>query len=182
MLKLRAIKKALIQKIKAIVQTDEQLHAYFKEHSPDAVCVYFDNVDKAVFPYFYVEMTPYSRAWGEPYRERRIKVNIQFLPWEDDNGDFNRNDLYDVADALEALMPPVLQVEDRYITIVDMSTTFYDDVLHYSFDLVFADAVTDTEAHRIQAELMRKLGLFINKTGKEDTSIYDKYKTDKEDE
>ena len=63
-----------------------------------------------------------------------------------------------------------------------MSTTFYDDVLHYSFDLVFADAVTDMEAHRIQVELMQKLGLFINKNGKEDTSIYDKYQTDKEEE
>jgi len=157
--------------------------------------VFFDNIDKMERPCFYVEISPQrERTWDMIISERSLSVDVQYFGTEDDDGNIARasifdddgnvvqEGLYEVADTLDAAFRPVFYVDDRAITINEAETTIVDEVLHYIFTLDFADAFTEAELPEDKSELMRKLGLFINKNGKEDTSIYDKYQTDKEDE
>lgn len=121
--------------------------------------VHFDNVELSDAPYFYVEMYPHATSLDDVYSDRRIGIDIQLVLAEDACGRIHRADLYDAADALDALIRPVLQIGDRYITIQDTETTFVDEVLHYIFELSFTDAFTDAEVGGIQYELMQELNL-----------------------
>lgn len=56
----------------------------------------------------------------------------------------------------------MLQVGDRYITILSAERTMVDDVLHYIFDLQFTDAWTDEEVGYIRGDLMQSLELQLN--------------------
>ena len=56
----------------------------------------------------------------------------------------------------------MLQVGDRYITILSAETTMVDDVLHYIFDLQFTDAWNDEEVGSIRGELMQSFELRLN--------------------
>ena len=120
---------------------------------------YFDNIEKAKAPYFYVEMMPAVSTIDRVYSDRDIQIDIELVLAEDDCGRVARSDIYDAADTLDALVRPVLQVGDRYITIQGAETTFVGEILHYIFELVFTDAFTDAEVGGIQYELMQELDL-----------------------
>ena len=150
MLKLRDIRDAIATRLKS----------KYPGHK-----VHFDNVELSDAPYFYVEMHPHTTSLDETYSDRRIGIDIQLILAEDECGRICRADLYDAADALDALIRPVLHIADRYITIQDVETTFTDEVLHYIFDLSFTDAFTDAEVGGIQYELMQELELNFNKGG-----------------
>ena len=94
--------------------------------------------------------------------ERSIQIDIQFVPPLDTYGRADRAQLYDVADALEFVFRLVFQIENRYITVLEAETTFFDEILHYIFNLDFADAFTKEEIGGIQYELMQQLGLEFN--------------------
>lgn len=147
MITLRSIKKAII-----VV-----LQAKYPDYE-----VYFDNIEKSKKPYFYVEMSPTVRTWDRTISERTIQVDVQFIPLLDQYGRADRTMLYDVADSLEVIFRPVFQIEDRYITVLEAETTFFDEILHYIFNLDFADAFTNEEIGGIQYELMQQLGLELN--------------------
>ena len=125
--------------------------------------VHFDHVKRSDAPYFYVEMYPHASSLDDTYSDRRIGIDIQLVLAEDACGRIHRVDLYDAADTLDALIRPVMQIGDRYITIQDTETTFVDEVLHYIFELLFTDAFTDAEVGGIQYELMQELDLNLNK-------------------
>ncbi|MCI1750928.1 MAG: hypothetical protein LKI17_06360 [Megasphaera cerevisiae] len=121
--------------------------------------VHFDNVDKANAPYFYVEMQPLITTVDEVYSDRTIQVDITFVPEEDAYGRADRMVLYDMGDMLDELIRPVLRVEDRAITIGNAEITIHDEVLHYIFNLVFADY---REAKCLTMDLMEELELRLN--------------------
>ena len=121
--------------------------------------VYFDNIEKAKAPYFYVEMIPTVSAIDRTYSDRDIQIDIELVLAQDGCGRVKRSDLYVACDTLDALVRPVLQVGDRYITIQNAESSFVSEVLHYIFDLTFTDAFTDAEIGGIQYELMEELGL-----------------------
>lgn len=146
MISLRSIKKAFT--------------ALLKQNYPK-YAVHFDNVEKRDAPYFYVEMQPLIRTVDRVYSERTIQVNITFVPEEDRYGRVDRAVLYDIADTLDALVRPVFYVEDRAITILDAETTIHDEVLHYIFNLEFADY---REANRLTEDLMEELQLTMKGT------------------
>lgn len=120
--------------------------------------VRFDNVEKRNAPYFYVEMQPIIHTVDRVYSERTIQVDITFVPAEDKYGRVDRAQLYDIADALDGCIRPVFYVEDRAITVMDVETTIHDDILHYIFNLEFADY---REAKRLTDDLMGELQITI---------------------
>ncbi|KMO87226.1 hypothetical protein AB840_04145 [Megasphaera cerevisiae DSM 20462] len=135
--------------------------AVLKTKYPDYK-VHFDNVEKSDAPYFYVEMRPTANTWDRIISERIIQIDIQFIPLLDKYGRADRNILYDMADSMEVMFRPVFRIEDRYITVLEAETTFFDEILHYIFNLDFADAFTSEEIGGIQYELMQQLGLELN--------------------
>ena len=143
MISLRSIKKAFT--------------ALLKQNYPK-YAVHFDNVEKRDAPYFYVEMQPLIRTVDRVYSERTIQVDITFVPDEDRYGRVDRAVLYDIADTLDGCIRPVFYVEDRAITIMDGEITIHDDILHYIFNLEFADY---REAKRLTDDLMEELQLTI---------------------
>ena len=143
MISLRSIKKAFT--------------ALLKQNYPK-YAVHFDNVEKRDAPYFYVEMQPLIRTVDRVYSERTIQVDIAFVPDEDRYGRVDRAVLYDIADTLDGCIRPVFYVEDRAITIMDGEITIHDDILHYIFNLEFADY---REAKRLTDDLMEELQLTI---------------------
>lgn len=125
--------------------------------------VYFDNVEKSNTPYFYVEFTTsIHQTIDEIYSDRTIQVDVTYIHPKDSKGRVDRSAVFDVGDAMDTLFRPVLQVGDRYITILSAETAMIDDVLHYIFDLQFTDAWTDEEVGYVRGELMQSLGLQLN--------------------
>lgn len=147
MIKLRSIQKALVELLKS---------------KYPAYKVYFDNVEKSSVPYFYVEMFVHSGVGDYTYFDRTVQVDISFRTMEDKNGRVKRSELYEMSDSLECLLRPVLQVEDRYITINDFEHTFIDEVLHFIFNLEFNDAFIDEEVNFVRGELVNTLSFSLN--------------------
>ena len=147
MIKLRSIQKALVELLKS---------------KYPAYKVYFDNFEKSSVPYFYVEMFVHSGVGDYTYLDRTVQVDISFRTIEDKNGRIKRSELYEMSDSLECIFRPILQVEDRYITINDFEHTFIDEVLHFIFNLDFADAFTDEEVNAIQGEVAQSLSFSLN--------------------
>ena len=121
--------------------------------------VHFDNVERPHAPYFYVELSPRAKSLDDVYSERRIAVNIAAILPQNRAGRVSRKDLFDVADKLDSLIRPVFKVEDRVITITEANTVIVDDILHYYFELNFADAVEKDDgelAMELELNLMMK--------------------------
>ncbi|MEE3404790.1 MAG: hypothetical protein VZR73_11975 [Acutalibacteraceae bacterium] len=138
-----------------------RLTAILKETFP-GYKVHFDNVEKSDAPYFYVEMTPLkNRAFDGDgiYHDRSIDIDIQLVLAEDSYGRVDRIALYDDSLELDKAIRPVLQIEDRAITVLDSDIKVHDDILHYVFSLSF----TDAEMEQVEYELMKELELNINK-------------------
>lgn len=138
-----------------------RLTAILKESFP-GYKVHFDNVEKSDAPYFYVEMTPLRNKTFDGdgvYHDRAIDFDIQLVLPEDRHGRVDRIVLYDDSLVLDKAIRPVLQIEDRAITIDEADIKVHDDILHYMFTLAF----TDAEMDRMEYELMEELTLNINK-------------------
>lgn len=120
--------------------------------------VHFDNVEKSNEPYFYVQMLPRITTVDEVYADKSIQIDIMLILMPDENGRIKRSLLYSAADKLDKLIRPVMQIGDRFITILNAETNFTDEILHYVFNLEF----TDAEAKAITNELMQVLGLNLN--------------------
>lgn len=138
-----------------------RLTAILKETFP-GYKVHFDNVEKSDAPYFYVEMTPLKNKTFDGdgiYHDRAIDIDIQLILPEDQHGRVDRIVLYDDSLELDKAIRPVLQIEDRAITIDEADIKVHDDILHYMFTLAF----TDAEMDQVEYELMQELTLNINK-------------------
>lgn len=138
-----------------------RLTAILKETFP-GYKVHFDNVEKSDAPYFYVEMTPLKNKTFDGdgiYHDRAIDIDIQLILPEDRHGRVDRIVLYDDSLELDKAIRPVLQIEDRFITIDEADIKVHDDILHYMFTLAF----TDAEMDQVEYELMQELTLNINK-------------------
>ncbi|MBR2182946.1 MAG: hypothetical protein IJ858_05940 [Acidaminococcaceae bacterium] len=138
-----------------------RLTAILKETFP-GYKVHFDNVEKSDAPYFYVEMTPLKNKTFDGdgiYHDRAIDIDIQLILPEDRHGRVDRIVLYDNSLELDKAIRPVLQIEDRAITIDEVDIKVHDDILHYMFTLAF----TDAEMDQLEYELMQELTLNINK-------------------
>lgn len=138
-----------------------RLTAILKEIFP-GYKVHFDNVEKSDAPYFYVEMTPLKNKTFDGdgiYHDRAIDIDIQLILPEDRHGRVDRIVLYDDSLELDKAIRPVLQIEDRFITIDEADIKVHDDILHYMFTLAF----TDAEMDQMEYELMQELTLNINK-------------------
>jgi len=140
----------------------QRIVAILKAKYPDYK-VYFDNIEKSMQSYFYIEMNVVSHTVDRIYFDRYLQIDIAFRPKEDSLGRVKRADLYNMADELETLIRPIFYVEDRAITVLKAEQTIVDEVLHYIFDLDFTDAFTVEE----QYELMQNLDLSINDKGEE---------------
>ena len=157
MLSLLSIRKAIV----ALLRTKFPKTAYQ---------VHFDNVEKSKAPYFYVELTPHrSRTFDAIISERSIEIDVMYFGGEDAQGNVKRSELYDVAEILDTLFRPVFFVEDRAITINEAQYRIVDEILHFTFSLDFADAVTEEETPawaRTTTDLMQTLELNIDKEEK----------------
>lgn len=121
--------------------------------------VHFDNVEKSNEPYFYIEMTPKFKTIDEVLTSKAIQIDIMLILIPDNFGRIKRSALYDSACILDNLIRPVINIEDRHITILDSQINFHDEILHYIFDLDFVDCLTDEESENIIYDLMQNLEL-----------------------
>ena len=121
--------------------------------------VFFDNIENADFEYFYVEFTPKAKTIDDIYTEYVIKIDIDYVLPEDNNGKIDRRKLYDSVYIIDSLFRPVLKVKDRAFTILETDTNIFDDILHFSFELNFVDCLNDEEIDSINRELMLSLEL-----------------------
>lgn len=121
--------------------------------------VHFDNVEKSNEPYFYIEMTPKFKTIDEVLTSKAIQIDIMLILIPDNFGRIKRSALYDSARILDNLIRPVINIEDRHITILDSQINFHDEILHYIFDLDFVDCLTDEESENIIYDLMQNLEL-----------------------
>lgn len=114
--------------------------------------IYFDNIDKCEMPYFYVEFTAIKNiTLDSVYTDKLIQIDILYCPAS--KQDCNRNMLFAISDELDKIFRPVFPIMDRYITLQEVEIKIHDDILHYIFNLDFADAFDEEETH----ELMRTL-------------------------
>ena len=116
----------------------EAITTMLKTNFP-AYKVHFENVEQAKASYFYVELIPSRRTVDDVYYDRSIGIDLQLVLLPDCRGRVKRSLLYDAIDTLDMAMRPVLQVKDRFITIMGTSSVIVDEVLHYEFSLDFAD-------------------------------------------
>lgn len=121
--------------------------------------VHFDNVEKSSEPYFYIEMMPRQKTVDEILTDKSIQIDIMLVLLPDEYGRIKRSILYDTADTLDSLIRPVFHIKDRCITILESQTRFVDEILHYIFNLDFADGMTDEESSAIMYDLMQTLEL-----------------------
>lgn len=119
--------------------------------------VHFDNAQKSNAPYFYVEMQPLADTIDDIYTARTIQIDITAVLSEDKYGNIKRVELYDIADILDAMIRPVLRVDDRAITVLHAEETIHDDVLHYIFNLDFTDAFEHEATYELMNELILNL-------------------------
>lgn len=114
--------------------------------------IYFDHIDKMQMPYFYVEFTSvHHTPLDEIYTDKLLQIDIMYCP--DDKREVKRADLFSMADELDRVLRPVLQIKDRYLTLQNIEITVHDDVLHYIFDLDFTDAFDVKETHEFMQSL-----------------------------
>lgn len=125
----------------------------------DNTKVFFDNVENADEAYFYIEFTPKAKTIDDIYTEHVIKVDIDYVLPEDNNGKIDRRKLYDSVQKIDVLFRPVLKVKDRAFTVLETSTNIHDDILHFTFELDFVDCLDDEEISNIKYELMQILEL-----------------------
>lgn len=114
--------------------------------------IYFDHIDKMKMPYFYVEFTSiHHTPLDEVYTDKLLQIDVTYCP--DEKREVKRVDLFAMADELDRVLRPVLQIKDRSLTLQDIEITVHDDVLHYIFNLDFTDAFDVEETH----EFMEKI-------------------------
>ena len=147
--------------ILTLLDIKQAVTAKLKSKYPDYK-VHFDNVEKKAAPYFYVEMRPQAKTVDDFFTDRTIQIHIQLILKEDCCGRIKRSELYRAADEIDSLFRPVLQIQDRYITVLESEMTLHDDVLHYIFELSFTDGLAAEEINSIAYELMQELELNIN--------------------
>ncbi len=136
-----------------LVDIKRAIAELIRQHWPESM-VHFDHLDKAAMPYFYVEFTDVTQTTlDEVGLERRMQIDITYCPAPRRKS--QRNDLYLMGDKLDLIFRPVLQIQDRYLTLQEAEIAVHDDVLHYIFELNFADAVEMEETY----ELMQKLAI-----------------------
>lgn len=115
--------------------------------------VHFDNIEKSSEPYFYVEMRPRKKIVDEILTDKSIQIDIMLILIQDKFGRIKRSTLYNTADILDELIRPVVHIKDRHITILESQINFTDEVLHYIFNLDFADCLSTKEIYDLMQTL-----------------------------
>lgn len=101
--------------------------------------VHFDTVKESSKSYFYIEISSRRKTFDPVYYERFLTIDIQLRLLPDEFNRVHRSELYDAEDKLDSTIRPVVQVRDRYITVQDVRSRIIDGILHYQFNLDFAD-------------------------------------------
>ena len=128
------------------------ISALLKKHFPHAV--YFTNNADSQKGYFHVEIAPKKRMVDPTIYERALDITLSLVLPPDARGRIDRTKLYEAVDTLDTAFMPVLTIGDRHITVQETSSRIVDEVLHYSFTLDFADAMSGEEY-----ELMEELAI-----------------------
>ena len=130
--------------------------------------VHFDNVKDSSKSYFYIEIDSKRRTFDRVYYERSLSVDIQLRLLPDKNDRIHRSELYAAADKLDCTIRPIVKVEDRYITVLDIRSRIASDILHYEFKLDFADYLPIAQPERMETlDLNLKTGNFEMKLEEE---------------
>lgn len=119
--------------------------------------VFFDDVENSTDDYFYIEFTPKSKTIDDIYTNKIIKIDIDYVLALDENKKIDRRKLQDSISKIDILFRPIFKVKDRTFTVLETSTTIVDEILHFSFELDFADCLSDDEFDGIKYELMQNL-------------------------
>ena len=101
--------------------------------------VHFNNNRESSRSYFFVTISARRVTFDRVYYERFLTVDCQLRLLPDEFDTIHRTELYSAADALDMAIRPVINIKDRYITVLNIRSRIVDDILHYEFDLDFAD-------------------------------------------
>lgn len=108
-----------------------------------------DNNEYDLENYFFIDIIPVSNVTVNEYHtERSLVIDIAGHMEAEKNEDY-----LVIANAIDSMIRPVFQFEDRAITINQSSSKIVDKVLHYTFDLVFIDTVDAPEPQSYMDEL-----------------------------
>ena len=99
--------------------------------------------------YFFVDIIPVENTTLSEYHTlRSMVIDIAGHTKAETNQEY-----LIMADAIDKIIRPVFQFEDRAITINRANHKIVDKVLHYTFDLVFTDTVEAPEPPPLMEEL-----------------------------
>ena len=101
--------------------------------------VHFNNNKESSKSYFFVTITSRRKTFDRVYYERFLTVDCQLRLLPDEFNTIRRTELYSAADALDTAICPVIKIKDRHVTVLNTRSRIVDDILHYEFDLDFAD-------------------------------------------
>lgn len=123
----------------AMQEIRSALSSLLKEKANFPYEVHFDNVKESSKSYFYIEISSKRRTFDPIYYERSLSIDIQLRLLPDKHDRIHRSELYDAEDKLDSVIRPVIKIRDRYITVLDVNSRIFGDILHYEFKLEFAD-------------------------------------------
>lgn len=137
-----SIKNSLIALLKSVYPTFDVLAEEISKTDDDDDSLDIEN-------YFFIDIIPISNVTtGEYHTERSLVIDIAGHIEAEKNEDY-----LVMANAIDSMIRPVFQFEDRAITINQSSSKIVDKVLHYTFDLVFIDTVDAPEPQSYMDEL-----------------------------
>lgn len=107
---------------------------------PD-IYVTADSVQKSDTDYIWIQFNPQRKDEGYGMTRREIRVSMSVVPAPDEYTETYDSRLLEIADALDEATCGYIKILDRYITIYDSDYHIFDNILHYSFILDFADYI-----------------------------------------
>ena len=112
--------------------------------------------------YIWIQLRQLRIDEGFGMIRRQIHVDIQVVPLPDEFTEIYHSDLYEIADKFDVGFCGYVKILDRCITIYETQHHIFDNILHYSFVLDFADYIdkffkSETENLELMQDLETKI-------------------------
>lgn len=127
----------------------EALKEVVNRAAPD-LYVTADSVQNSERSYAQITFRPLRIDEGFGAIRRQIRADIAVVLAPDEYAENYHSDLYDIADALDYELCGYVKIGDRFITLYETEAHIFDNILHYTFILSFADYID--RLYRIETE------------------------------
>ena len=165
--------KAIIDHLRHAGFSEEEYDVYFERNEIPAAegtwdaetGEYFaesdnEESDSNPKPYFYVDIQEKSQAVDDVYFDRHIAISIELHLLPTATLEIDKSVLWQASDALALEFHMVFTVADRKLSVIDTSRRIFSDVLHYRFELDFADYKPIIDDHDVMENLDAKINVW----------------------